>query len=86
MSKRVAKPTGKTPATFVSLNWEHSDCGPADPTPKEGVVTLMGPAVSAKASGVDCVPALRTAVDILRKDGFSIQFPNEYAGYKAESL
>ncbi|KAL3930331.1 MAG: hypothetical protein SGARI_004510 [Bacillariaceae sp.] len=82
-SRRVSNPNSSTPTSF-DLNWDHSENGPSDPQPDENACTFMGPAVSEAAGNgheeylQDHVLALKTAVQLFRKEGYSFSVPEHY--------
>lgn len=72
-SKRVQRPTMRTPTTF-EMNWSHSENGPTDPRPRDGVSTFMGVPKTSRAGKGQKWPdggafALREALRIARSEG-----------------
>lgn len=81
-SSRVANPTASTPAVF-DCNWDYCENGPTDPYPDENVTTFMGPSMTEKAGkGLewpdDNVQALKTAIEIFRKHGYTFTVPDDF--------
>ena len=82
-ANRVGNPTMTTPATF-DMNWEHSvsENGPTDPRPDTLVSTFMGVSKTAHAGKGKEYPdeqalALRAALEIVRKEGYTCILPPE---------
>lgn len=89
-SRRVANPTASTPTEFDN-NWDYCENGPSDPQENENVTTFMGPSITHKAGDgrewpENNVYALKTAIEIFRKHGYTFTVPDSYVDMSEEDL